>query len=97
MGIFFSNGSTKLLPRIIGEGRAKELMLLGNVVKASEGAYAMGLIRRVCPRDELDVVLRDYADKLVSKEHFALRLAKRNINVAQDSSINDTLYAEAAE
>ncbi len=93
MGIFFSNASTKLLPRIIGEGRAKQLMLLGEVVRADE-ALAMGLVNHVCPAEELDAVMQDYATKIALKDPLALRLAKRVINEAQERSIDEVLYRE---
>ncbi len=93
LGIFYSNASTKILPRIIGEGRAKELMLMGDVLKAQD-ALNIGLVNRVCGRNELDKILMEYAEKLASKDHFALRLAKKIIREAQDSSIEDALYKE---
>ncbi len=93
LGIFYSNASTMILPRIVGEGRAKELMLLGDVLKA-QTALEIGLVSRVCPRDDLDAVLREYAEKLASKDHFALRLARRVLRESRDGSIDDALYRE---
>ena len=43
MGLMFSNASTKLLPRIVGEGRAKQLLLLGDRIDAQQ-AYDYGLL-----------------------------------------------------
>ncbi len=93
MGIYFSNASTKILPSLIGEGRAKELMLLGDVVKAQR-ALEIGLVNRVCPPEELDDLLGEYARKLAAKEPGALKIAKRQINEARDASIEHVLYQE---
>ncbi|MBS3809459.1 MAG: enoyl-CoA hydratase/isomerase family protein [Desulfobacterales bacterium] len=93
VGIFFSNASTKILPRIIGEGRAKELMLLGDVVKADR-ALEIGLVNRVCAPEELDSLLGEYAQKLAGKAPLALKTAKRQINESQEFSIDHALYKE---
>lgn len=93
LGIFYSNASTMILPRIVGEGRARELMLLGEVVKA-QAALEMGLVCRVCPREELDSVMREYAGKFASKDRYALRTAKRVLNAARQGTLEDALYRE---
>ena len=93
LGIFFSNASTKILPRLIGESRAKELMLLGDVIKADR-ALEIGLVNRVCPADELDTLLQEYAGKIAGKDPFAVKTAKRLLYQVQDASIEDVLYRE---
>ncbi len=93
MGIFFSNASTKILPRIVGEGRAKEMMLMGGVMKADR-ALEIGLVNRVCKPEELDSVLMEYAQKIAFKDPLALSTFKRLIYEAQESSIDDVLYKE---
>jgi 2-(1,2-epoxy-1,2-dihydrophenyl)acetyl-CoA isomerase len=52
VGILPELGSTALLPRLIGEGRARELLLTGRVVSAEE-AYTYGLVAQVLPEREL--------------------------------------------
>ncbi|MBN1531775.1 MAG: enoyl-CoA hydratase/isomerase family protein [Spirochaetes bacterium] len=93
LGIFFSNASTKLLPRIVGEGRAKEMMMMGGVMNAEE-AFRIGLVNRVCSVEELDEVLQDYAGKIATKDPLALALAKKTINEAQERSLEEVLYRE---
>ena len=76
VGLFFSNASTKLLPRIIGEGRAKELFLLGNEITAEE-ALNIGLINIVCKPESLRRILKKTANSIVQKDHVGLRLTKK--------------------
>jgi len=75
VGLFFSNASTKLLPRIIGEGRAKQLMLLGSEIYAEE-ALNIGLVNQVCKLDGLRRILKRTANTIVQKDHLALKWAK---------------------
>ncbi|MFW9951487.1 MAG: enoyl-CoA hydratase/isomerase family protein, partial [Candidatus Thorarchaeota archaeon] len=71
VGLFFSNASTKILPRIIGEGRAKELMIMGRELSAEE-AFKIGLVNQVCPAPSLPRILKKAANMIASKDHLAL-------------------------
>lgn len=93
VGLFFSNASTKLLPRIIGEGRAKELMYLGSEIDA-EKAFNIGLVNQVCKLESLERILRRTAKTIVQKDHIALKWAKKLINENQDDSIESVLAKE---
>ena len=94
VGLFFSNASTKLLSRIIGEGRAKQLMILGNEISAEE-ALNMGLVNMVCKPEGLKRILKRTANSIVQKSHMALRLTKKFINENQDINIEATLARES--
>jgi len=94
VGLFFSNASTKILPRIIGESRAKQLMLLGNEISAEE-ALNIGLVNIVCKPEGLKRILKRTANSIVQKSHMALRLTKKFINENQDNSIEATLARES--
>jgi len=93
VGLFFSNASTKLLPRIIGEGRAKQLMYLGSEISAEE-ALNIGLVNQVCKPEGLRRILRRLANTIVQKDHIALKWAKKLINENQDASIESVLAKE---
>ena len=93
LGVFFSNGSTKLLPAIIGEGRAKQLMIMGTEIDAQK-AYDFGLVSEVCKSEELDDLLMKYAKKIASKDTQALTTAKKLINKARNSSLDTVLDDE---
>ncbi len=93
MGIFFSNASLKILPRIVGEGRAAEMMLMGGVMKAQQ-ALEIGLVNRVCAPEELGGVMKEYASAIASKDPVALKTFKKLFRRAQDSSMGDVLFNE---
>ena len=93
VGLFFSNASTKLLPRIIGEGRAKQIMYLGKEINAEE-AYEIGLVNQVCKVEGLRRILRRTANTIVQKDHLALKWAKKLINENQDDLIESVLAKE---
>jgi len=94
VGLFFSNASTKLLPRIIGEARAKELMILGNEIYAEE-ALRIGLVNQLCKPEGLKRILKKTANIIVSKDHLALKYTKSFINENQDLSIESVLARES--
>ena len=94
VGLFFSNASTKLLPRIIGEGRAKDLMIFGNEINAEE-ALRIGLITQICKPEGLKRILKKTANTIVQKSHLALRYAKNFINENQDIDIEGVLARES--
>ena len=94
VGLFFSNASTKLLPRIIGEARAKELMILGNEISAEE-AFRIGLVNQVCKPESLKRILKKTANMIVSRDHLALKYTKTFINENQDLSIESVLARES--
>lgn len=94
VGLFFSNASTKLLPRIIGEARAKELMILGNEINADE-ALRIGLVNRVCKPESLRRILKKTANMIIARDHLALKYTKTFINENQDLSIESVLARES--
>jgi len=93
VGLFFSNASTKLLPRIIGEGRAKQLMLLGSEINAEE-ALNIGLINQVCKPEGLRRILKRTANTIIQKDHNALKWAKRLLYENQDDNFESVLAKE---
>jgi len=93
VGLFFSNASTKLLPRIIGEARAKELMILGNEISAEE-ALRIGLVNQICKPEGLKRTLKKTANMIVSRDHLSLKFTKTSINENQDLSIESVLARE---
>lgn len=68
-------GATWLLPRLIGAGRAGELLLTGDFVDATE-AHRIGLYNRVVADDELPAAARTFAEKLARGPAFGMEVTK---------------------
>jgi enoyl-CoA hydratase len=90
LGIIPAAGGTQRLPRLVGLGRAKELILTGAVIDARE-AHRIGLVNRVVPDDEVLDAARDLARKILGNGALAVRLAKLSLNnsarTGQDSGL----------
>lgn len=93
LGIMPGNGGTQRLPRLVGKGRAMELILTGDLIDAQE-AYRIGLVNRVVPASELMGQAKEIARKLASKPPIALRAAKDAINVGFNLSLADGVEYE---
>jgi enoyl-CoA hydratase/carnithine racemase len=80
-GLLPDMGATFRLPRIIGESRARELILLGEIIDA-EQAGRIGLANRVVPDGDLEGAAYELAERLAAQPPLALRGARRAIDAA---------------
>ena len=87
-------GACALLPRIIGQGRAAELLLTGRSMGAEEGER-WGFFNRVCPRAQLLAEALDMAAKLAAGPSFAHMMTKTMLNQEWSMSIEAAIEAEA--
>jgi len=87
LGIFPGGGATQRLPRLVGAGRAKELIFTGDVLDARE-AERIGLLNKVFPAEELMDKTLEIARKICSKGPLALKLAKMAINMGMETGLN---------
>ena len=87
------SGSTWLLPRTIGLARAKEMLLLGEKVSASDAAD-WGLIHRCVSATELDDVTDKLVTRLASGPTVAIGLAKQAINYGQHATLAQAMTQE---
>jgi enoyl-CoA hydratase len=78
-GILPDMGATVRLPRIVGESRARELILLGEIIDAKE-ALRIGLANRVVEDGELESAAAELAARLASRPPLAVRGARRAID-----------------
>lgn len=81
------------MSRIIGKGRAMEMILLGEIISA-EKAEQIGLVSRAIPLEELMPLAKEYAAKLAAKGPLAVRLAKAVIHRGADIEIETALFLE---
>ena len=79
LGIIPGFGGTQRLPRLIGKGRAKELLYTGDVIDAQE-AYRLGLVNKVAAPAELLSAARALAEKIISRAEVAVKLCKAAVN-----------------
>ena len=87
-------GAAYLLPRVVGQGRAFELLLLGESVDAAT-AERYGLVNRVLPHDELLPTAHEWARQLAQGPTLALAMTKRMINNEWSMDLLGALEAEA--
>lgn len=83
LGLIPGAGGTQRLSKLIGLGRARELIYTGENIDAVE-ARKIGLVNRVTSHEMFEVELRSYAAKLAEKPPIALMMAKHAINYGYD-------------
>lgn len=93
LGIIPAAGGTQRLPRHVGWGRAKEIILTGRVLDAPE-AERLGLVAEVVPVGELMAAAREVAEKILSRGPLAIRLAKLALNVSARAGLDAGLQVE---
>lgn len=93
-GLMPDGGGTWLLPRIVGLGRALELLLTGDLVDADE-AYRIGLANRVVPAAELAGRTQELAERLAAGPPLVHRLVKRSVYAGLDGDLAAALDREA--
>jgi len=88
-------GACAILPRIIGQGRASELLFFGRSFGAEEG-MAWGFFNQVLPSsDELNAHAMNMAKKLAAGPTFANSVTKNQLNMEWDMSLDTAIEAEA--
>jgi enoyl-CoA hydratase len=94
LGIIPGYGGTVRLPRLVGLGIAKELVLTGNPIKAEE-ALRVGLVNRVFDSvEDLMNGAKELAKTLAKRPGVAIKLAKQSLNNAWEMSLKDNLSYE---
>ncbi len=95
LGIIPGYGGTQRLARLIGKGRAMELILTGDQIDAQE-ALRIGLVNKVVPLVELMKTAEAVAQKILSKGQVAVRLALKAVNMTSETTLSDGLALEAS-
>jgi enoyl-CoA hydratase len=95
LGIIPGYGGTQRLPRLVGRGRALEMLLTGEPVTAAE-AYRIGLVNAVMPQAGLLQHSRAWLAKVLANAPLALSLAMEAVDVGLNGGIEEGLRFEAA-
>ena len=93
LGLIPGYGGTQRLPRLIGEARALDMILLGRTVSASE-ALSFGLIHRLVDADVLSAAMA-FTTEFSSYSRIALNLAREAVTRALDNPVHEGLKIEA--
>jgi len=93
LGIMPGGGGTQRLTNLIGEGRAMELILTGDMIDAAT-AHKFGLVNHVHPAAELEAETMKLAEKIAEKAPIALQLCKEAVKFASRSSLDEGLRRE---
>jgi len=93
LGLIPGWGGTQRLARLIGMGRAKELVMSGEQITAQR-AYEIGLVNRVFPAAQLMEEVKKFAQKLAGMPPFAIKMAKCAINYGYDLSLENAMNLE---
>ncbi|MEE9553395.1 MAG: enoyl-CoA hydratase-related protein [candidate division Zixibacteria bacterium] len=83
LGIIPGYGGTQRLARLVGRGKAKQMILTGDHINATE-AYRIGLVDEIYPPEELLPKAKEMAGKIASKGPLAIKAAKEAVNLGLD-------------
>ncbi len=87
-------GAAYLLPRIVGRGRAAELLYFGDIIDAP-AALSMGLVNRVVPADSCLETAREWAERLAAGPAFAHAMTKQMLEAEHGMTLAAAIEAEA--
>ncbi|WP_067460907.1 enoyl-CoA hydratase/isomerase family protein [Actinomadura macra] len=93
LGATPGSGGTQRLPRVVGQARAKEMILLGEPIDAAT-ALAIGLVTRVVDDGEAVDAARRMAEALASRGPVAMRVAKRLLDASAETALEGGLARE---
>ena len=94
LGIVPGYGATQRLPRLIGRGRALDLLLSGDAIDAGE-AHRIGLVNAVAPQDELIATAKQWARKVIANGPLAVALTMESVDTGLDGGLQAGLRFES--
>jgi enoyl-CoA hydratase len=95
LGLVPGGGGTQRLPRLVGKGRALQLILSGEMISAQE-AYRIGLVNEVVPAADLVTRAEAILKKIASNAPIAVKFALEAANKGLDTSQGEGLLLEAS-
>lgn len=93
VGVIPGGGGTQVLPRLVGEKKAKELIFTGDLIPAGE-ALRLGMINKVVPHDQLREAVEKIVKKIKVKSPAILKLAKIAVNKSLDTPLSVGIESE---
>lgn len=93
LGIIPGGGGTQRLTRLVGEGKAMELILTGEIIDA-QTALAIGLVNHVVSLDQLEAKTMQIANRIAEKGPISVSLAKEAVKIASRSNLDEGLRRE---
>lgn len=94
LGIFPGFGGTQRLPRLIGKGKAKELILTGKMITAQE-AFQMGIVNKVVPHASLMEETKKVANQIAANGAVGVRLAKMVVDAGFNMDLAEACSLES--
>ena len=95
LGLIPGGGGTQRLPRLVGKGRALQLILSGGMINAQE-AYRIGLVNEVVPASDLIARAEAILKQIFSNAPIAVRFSLEAVNKGLEASLAEGLSLEAA-
>ena len=95
LGLIPGGGGTQRLPRLVGKGRALQLILSGDMISAAE-AYRIGLVNEIVPAADLIARAEAILTKIASNAPIAIKFALEAANKGMDTSQGEGLLLEAS-
>ena len=86
-------GGTQRLARLVGKGKALEMILTGNIISGKE-AKNIGLVSEIVEPNELSMVVEEYTNKILAKGPLAAKLAKISVNYGTETDMKTGLMIE---
>lgn len=94
LGIIPGYGGSQRLPRLVGKGRALQILLTGDMIPASE-AFRIGLVNQVVPQAELMTTVESIARKIMANGPVAVRLCLEAVNRGLEMTQDEGQFLEA--
>jgi len=94
IGIMPGSGATQRLARLVGVGKAKELIFTGEMIDAAE-AHRIGLVNQICAPEQLKEAVVGLANRIARHGPLALKWAKKCVNMGQETGLSVGLAYEA--
>jgi len=93
IGLIPGWGGTQRIARIVGRHKAKQFVMLGEMIGAGD-AERLGIVNWVVKRENLDAFVNEVTSKLIQKSSLVLSRAKDAVNQAYDLTLNEGLSYE---